>query len=207
MEKKILDSIHYSDLIKNIFDFINIKRKLHIIKYNKKYQKKLNITLDDYKYFNSVIILKSTENENFLLDKKAAKKSQLLKNCLEDDEDFKELNLIDVKSKYLNLIVEFLEHYKDSEPKLPPKPLKDGNVMQYFDDWSKIFFSKLNLEDVIGLSNASNYMDIDCLLIICCSLIAAEMIDKPVEEVQKTFGIENSFTEEEMLEYDNYPIG
>ena len=78
--------------------------------------------------------------------------------------------------------------------------------MQYFDDWSKIFFSKLNLEDVIELTNASNYMDIHCLSLICCSLIAAEMIDKPVEEVQKTFAIENSFTEEEMQEYDHYPI-
>ena len=206
MEKKILDSIHNSDLIKNIFDFINIKRKLNIIKYNKKYQKKLNITLDDYKYLNSVIILKSTENEKFLLNKKAAKKSQLLKNCLEDDEDFKELNLINVNSKYLKLIIEFLEHYKDSEPKIPPKPLKDGNVMQYFDEWSKIFFSKLKLEDVFELVNASNYMDIKCLLELCCSLIVSELIDRPVEEVHKAFGIENDMTEEEMKEYDKYPI-
>ena len=73
MEKKILDSIHYSDLIKNIFDFINIKKKLQIIKYNKKYQKKLNITLDDYKNYKSVIILKSKENEIFFIDKKLLK--------------------------------------------------------------------------------------------------------------------------------------
>jgi hypothetical protein len=32
------------------------------------------------------------------------------------------------------------------------------------------------------------------------------MVDKPVDEVQKTFGIENDMTEEEMKEYDKYPI-
>ena len=206
MEKKILDSIDNSDLIKNIFDFINIKKKLQIIKYNKKYQKKLNITLDDYKNYKSVIILKSKENENFLLDKKAAKRSQLLKDCIEDDEDFKELNLIDVNSKYLNLIVEFLEHYKDSEPKLPPTPLKDSDLMENLDEWSILFFSKLNLEDIISLTNASNYMDIESLLQICCTYIASSMVEHQVDEVQKAFGIENDLTEEEMNEYDLYPI-
>ena len=72
--------------------------------------------------------------------KKLAKRSGLLKNCIEDDENFKELNLIDIDSKFLKIIIEFLEHYKDSEPQLPQTPLKDSNVMQYLDEWSKKFF-------------------------------------------------------------------
>ena len=206
MENKILDKIHNSNLIENIFDFLNIKRKLQIIKFCKKYQKKLNISLKDYMLFKSTIILESIENEKFIIDKKAAKKSQLLKECIEDDEDFKELKFIDINSKYLKLIIEFLEHYKDSEPKLPPVPLKDSNIMQYLDEWSQIFFSKLKLEDIICLINASNFMYIDCLQQICCGIIVSEMIDKPVEEVQKLFGIENDMTEEELSEFDNYPI-
>ena len=156
--------------------------------------------------YNNSIILFSAENEKFIIDKKAAKRSGLLKNCIEDDENFKELNLIDVDSKFLKIIIEFLEHYKDSEPKLPQKPLKDSNVMQYLDEWSKKFFSKLNLEDIISLINASNYMDIKSLIKICCAIIASNMIVFPVEEVQKVFGIENEFTEEELKEYDKYPI-
>ena len=138
--------------------------------------------------------------------KKLAKRSGLLKNCIEDDENFKELNLIDIDSKFLKIIIEFLEHYKDSEPQLPQTPLKDSNVMQYLDEWSKKFFSKLNLEDIISLINASNYMDIKSLIKICCAIIASNMIVLPVEEVQKVFGIENKFTEEELKEYDKYPI-
>ena len=206
MEKKILDKIHNSNLIENIFDFLNIKRKLQIIKFCKKYQKKLNISLKDYMLFKSTIILESIENEKFIIDKKAAKKSQLLKECIEDDEDFKELKFIDINSKYLKLIIEFLEHYKDSEPKLPPKPLEDSNVLQYLDEWSQIFFSKLKLEDIFYLINASNFMTIDCLKQICCGIVASKMVDRPVEEVQKLFGIECGMTEEEMKEYDSYPI-
>ena len=206
MKSKNMDSLHNSNLIKNVFDFLNIKRKLQIIKYSKKYQKKLNISIKDYMSYNNTIILFSAENEKFIIDKKAAKRSGLLKNCIEDDENFKELNLIDIDSKFLKIIIEFLEHYKDSEPKLPPKPLKDSNVMQYLDEWSKKFFSKLNLEDIISLTNASNYMDIGCLMQICCTFIASSMIDHPVDEVQKAFGIEEDLTEEEMKEYDIYPI-
>ena len=206
MKSKNLDSLHNSNLIKNVFDFLNIKRKLQIIKYSKKYQKKLNISIKDYMSYNNSIILFSAENEKFIIDKKAAKRAGLLKNCIEDDENFKELNLIDINSKFLKIIIEFLEHYKDSEPKLPQKPLKDSNVMQYLDEWSILFFSKLNLEDIISLTNASNYMDIECLLQICCTYIASSMVEHQVDEVQKAFGIENDLTEEEMNEYDSYPI-
>ena len=160
---------------------------------------------NDYKsYFNS-IKLKSSENEKFMIDKKAAKRSGLLKERIEADEKFKKINL-KIDSKILKLIIEFLEHYKDSEPQLPQKPLKDSNVWQYLDEWSQKFFSKLNLEDIISLINASNYMDIGCLMHICLAIIASSMIDHPVDEVQKAFGIENDLTEEEMNEYDLYPI-
>ena len=206
MKLKILDSLHNPDLISNAFKFLKNKRKLQLIKYSKKYQKKLNISKNDYKsYFNS-IKLKSSENEKFMIDKKAAKRSGLLKECIEADENFKKMNLIEVDSKILKLIIEFLEHYKDSEPQLPQKPLKDSNVWQYLDEWSKKFFSKLNLEDIISLINASNYMDIESLIQICCAIIASNMIDHPVDEVQNVFGIENNLTEEEMEELENYPI-
>ena len=187
------------NLIKN--DFLNNKRKLQKTKYNKNYQN--NISKKDF--INSIELI-SAENKKFNINKKAAKRSGLLKNCIEDDENFKELNLIDIDSKFLKIIIEFLEHYKDSEPKLPQKPLKDSNVMQYLDEWSKNFFSKINLEDIIPLINASEYMGIECLLTICCAILASKMMDGPIEEVQKKFGIEYDLTEEEMKEYENYPL-
>ena len=39
MNSKNMDSLHNSNLIGNVFDFLNIKRKLQLINYSKKYQK------------------------------------------------------------------------------------------------------------------------------------------------------------------------
>ena len=193
---KILDTIHNSYLIKNIFNFIDIKKKLQILKYNKKYQNIINISLQDYKFFSSNIKLISKENEIFFIDKKAAKKSQLLKDCMDDDEDFKELNLINVNSKYLKLIIEFLEHYKDSEPKIPPKPLND-KFEKLVDEWTKNFFSKLVLDEIYSLTLSSNFMDIKCLLDLCCSYISDSIRGKTPEEIRIMFHINDDFTEEE----------
>ena len=193
---KILDTIHNSYLIKNIFNFIDIKKKLQLLKYNKKYQNIINISLQDYKYFTSYIKLISKENEIFFIDKKAAKKSQLLKDCMDDDEDFKELNLINVNSKYLKLIIEFLEHYKDSEPKIPPKPLND-KFEKLVDEWTKNFFSKLKLDDIFSLILSSNFMNIECLIDLCFAYIADTIKSKSPEEIRNMYNINIVFTEEE----------
>ena len=200
MKKKILDSIKNSYLLEDIFNFIDIKRKLQLLKYNKKYKKKLNITLADYKdfhfYINSYIKLISTENEVFFIDKKAAKKSGLLKNCMDDDEDFKELNLIKVNSKNLKLIIEFLEHYKDSEIKELERPLSD-RFEKLVDDFTNNFFSQLNFDDIFEILNVCNFMDIKCLIELCSAFIADKIKGKTPEEIKILFNINNNFTEEE----------
>ena len=78
--------------------------------------------------------------------------------------------------------------------------------MQYLDEWSKNFFSKINLEDIISLFYASKLMDIECLFTICSAIIASKMMDLPIEELQKIFGIDDDLTEEEKKEYEKYPI-
>ncbi|GAB2263576.1 hypothetical protein Droror1_Dr00025710 [Drosera rotundifolia] len=57
---------------------------------------------------------------------------------------------------------------------------------------------ELAMVHVLGSSTeAANYMDIKGLLDLFCQSAADMIIDKTVEEVQKTFNIENDFTEEE----------
>ena len=185
---KILDTIHNSYLIKTIFNYIDIKKKLQLLKYNKKYQNIINISLEDYIIFASNIKLISEENEIFFIDKKAAKKSQLLKDCMDDDEDFKELNLIKVNSKYLKLIIEFLEHYKDSEPKIPERPLSD-RFEKLVDEWTKNFFSKLKLDDIFSLILSSNFMNIECLLDLSSAYIADTIKGKTPEDIKIMYNI------------------
>ena len=49
-------------------------------------------------------------------------------------------------------------------------------------------------------------MDIPSLLQLSLCRIGSEMLDKPIEEVQKKFEIECDMTEEEKKEYDKYPL-
>ena len=187
-------NLYYSYLIKDILNVKDIQKKLkkksQILKYNKKNQNK------NCKNFASCIKLISKENEVFFINKKAAKKSQLLKDCMDDDENFKELNLVDVNSKYLKLIIEFLEHYKDSEPKIPEKPLND-RFEKSDDEWTKKFFSKLDSNDIFELLLGSNYMNIQCLIELCSAHMADSIKNKTPEEIRKTFNISNDLTEEE----------
>ncbi len=49
--KDILNKIRSSYILKRIFENINQKNRLELIKYNKKFQKRLTIKLKDYKKY------------------------------------------------------------------------------------------------------------------------------------------------------------
>ena len=105
MKNKNQDSLQNQNLIKN--DFLNNKRKLQKTKYNKNYQN--NISKKDF--INSIELI-SAENKKFNINKKAAKRSGLLKNCIEDDENFKKLSPIEIDNKILKLIIEYLLKFR-----------------------------------------------------------------------------------------------
>ena len=54
--------------------------------------------------------------------------------------------------------------------------------------------------------NADNYLQIDGLINILAAKLAHEMCNCDVEEQRRKFGIEGDMTEEEIAEYDNYPL-
>ena len=68
------------------------------------------------------------------------------------------------------------------------------------------FLGNKSLEDVVNLVNAANYLDISDLINLASARLASEMINCPVEEARKKFGIKTDMTEEEKAEYDKYPI-
>jgi S-phase kinase-associated protein 1 len=155
---------------------------------------------------NSEITLVSSENKQFKIAEKAAVRSKLIQGILTDYEKGEDLPLPEVNSETLETVIKYLEHYVNDEPKEIPKPLKDGDLSKILEPWDYEYISKVSLENSIKLVNAANYMDIGSLLQLSCCRIASEMVDRPVDEVQKLFGIECDMTEEEMKEYDKYPI-
>ena len=152
------------------------------------------------------ITLKSSDVQSFQIGTKAASRSKLINDILKDYQDESDFPLPEVDGKTLKKIIEYLEHYKDSEPKEIPKPLKDSKLENVIEKWDADYILPIPKEDCVSIINAANYMDIPSLLQLACAKIAASMMDLPVEEIQKEFGIENDMTEEEAAEYDKYPI-
>ena len=135
------------------------------------------------------------------------KKSTLLK----DAEGGWEICLNEVDAKNLELIIQYLEHYKDMEPKEIPKPFPERTDEEFMkgilnDDWTYDYLTKPSLEDLINLVNAAYYLQIDGLINIIAAKLAHEMCNCTVEEARQKFGIECDMTEEEIAEIDKYPL-
>ena len=156
--------------------------------------------------------LKSSDNVVKEVDIKLLDKSKLLKGLVEDYQgDDDEIPLNEVDSKNLELIIKYLEHYKDTEPKEIPKPFPERTDDAFLksilnDDWTFDYLQGMTLEESINLVNAANYLQIDGLINILAAKLAHEMCNCDTEEARRKFGIECDFTEEELAEYDKYPL-
>ncbi len=154
---------------------------------------------------NTFITLKSSEGKEFKISEKAAKRAKVFNDLLEDYGKNENIPL-EINSETLESVIKYLEHYENQEPKNIEKPLKSGDLTKVLDTWDYEFISKFSLEKSVDLVNAANYINLDSLLQLSLCRIASEMVDQPIEEVQKKFGIESDMTEEEKKEIDQYPL-
>ena len=156
--------------------------------------------------------LKSSDNIIKEVDKSLLMKSKLLKGLIEDYQgDEEEIPLNEVDSKNLDLILQYLEHYKNDEPKEIPKPFPERTDDEFLkgilnDEWTFNYLQNISLEGLINLVNAANYLQIDGLINIIAAKLAHEMCNCEIEEARKKFGIECDMTEEEIAEIDKYPL-
>ena len=156
--------------------------------------------------------LKSSDGKIFEVPIDILQKSTLFKDMNQSDEDEEnEIELKEVDGKNLERIIEYLKHYKDIEPKEIPKPFPDRTDDAFLrsilnDDWTFDYIQSMTLEEAINLVNAANYLQIDGLINILTAKLSHEMCNCDVEEQRRKFGIECDMTEEELAEYDKYPL-
>ena len=155
--------------------------------------------------------LKTSDNIIKEVDSNILMKSKLLYGLLEDFEEEELFSLPDVDSKYLELVIKYLEHYKDFEPKEVPKPFPERTDEEFMkgilnDQWTYDYLTNQTIEELINLVNAADYLQIDGLINIIAAKLAHEMCNCEVEEARKKFGIECDMTEEEIAEIDRYPL-
>ena len=154
-----------------------------------------------------IVKLKSSDGKLYEVPYDVIKKSKLLENSNED-ENIILLNEID--SKNFDLVLQYLNHFKDKEPKEIPKPFPERTDEEFFrsileDDWTYNFL-QMSIEDAISLVNAADYLQLDGLINLLAAKLAHEMCNCEVEEARRKFGIECDMTEEEIEEYDKYPL-
>ena len=150
--------------------------------------------------------LKSSDGQSFQVDLVAIKKSGLVNEKIQKNPEETDIHLPEVEGKTLKKIVEYLLHYKDTDPKEIPRPLKDSKIENVLDKWDYEFIIGISMADCIDLINAANYMDILPLLKLACARVAAKMIELPLDEVVSTFEIECDMSEEETMQFDKYNL-
>ena len=149
---------------------------------------------------NEEIILISSESNPVEIKAKAAKRSNLIKEFIQD---FPENNipLNSINYKTLLKIKEYLEHYENSEPKDIRQPLPKKDFKNIVDSWDYNFIDLQN-ETIFEIMLAANYMDIRPLLNLTCAKIASEITGKNEQQIRDLFkmgkdcGIDENETED-----------
>ena len=159
-----------------------------------------------------MVKLKSNEKKIFEVPIDILWKSKLISGIVEDASDQnREILLKYLNNKQLEKVIEYLQHYKNIEPKQIPKPFPTSTDDDFLrsilnDDWTFNYVQSLSLEETMLLMNCSYYLEINGLYEILGAKVAHEMANCDVEEARKKFGIECDMTEEEMAEIDKYPL-
>ena len=143
------------------------------------------------------VILISSDGEKIEISAKAAMRSTLIKDSIQDcRDDVIEFTANNVKGNILKKIVEYLEHYKDTEPKEIERPLPSQNFKECVDEFD-FNFTDIDLDMIFEIVLASNYLDIKPLLELASAKVASILKGKTTEEIRRTFNITNEFTPEE----------
>ena len=159
-----------------------------------------------------IVKLKSKDNQIYEVSIDLLEKAKLISGIVEDASDEDDtIFLREIDEINLIRIIDYLVHYQKEEPKEIPKPFPDRTDDAFLrsilnDDWTFDFLQNMTLEEAIHLVNAANYLEIDGLINILAAKLAHEMCNCDVEEARRKFSIQGDFTEEELAEYDNYPL-
>ena len=153
------------------------------------------------------ITLISQEGDEFQVAVEVAKKSETIKNLIEDiGVDDGKIPLPNVTSKILAKVIEYCNWHHEN-PTAVPEDNKDEDEPCRTDDiieWD-LEFCKVDQPTLFELVLAANYLDIKELLDLTCKTIANMIKGKTPEEIRKTFNIKNDFTpeEEEQIRKEN----
>ena len=123
------------------------------------------------------------EGELFEIPVEAAKKSALLCNIIEDSGCEGEIPIPNMKKSILGKIIEYCEHYRESDPKPIPQPLVSEELAENgVEEWDIKFIDLEEVDDLIDMMVAANFFEIDGLIALTSAKMACFVKGKPIEE-------------------------
>lgn len=142
------------------------------------------------------LTLISQEQEKYVVPKKVALMSELIRTIVEGDSSDKEIPLPHVKGSVLHKVVLYMKYHADNVAKEIEKPLKSPIMSEVVEQWDADFV-EIEQEQLFDLILAANYLHIRTLLDLACAKIASILKNKTPEQIRKTLNLQNDFTPEE----------
>lgn len=135
----------------------------------------------------------SSDNKVFNVSKEIGRKSELIKNIIEDLDQDIEIPLQQVKSDTLEKVLEYCTHYKDTS-------FIENKDLENINEWDKSYIN-VDQETLNDIILAANFMNIPDLLELSCKTVANQLKNKSLDEIREFFGMpENKETENKETE-------
>ncbi|QDS70059.1 hypothetical protein FKW77_004287 [Venturia effusa] len=145
------------------------------------------------------ISLTASDGVDVSVDRKAAMRSVLIKNLLEDLGEAatqEPIPVPNVNEAVLRKVIEWCDHHKDDPVSASDDDSDSRKKSTDIEDWDQKYMS-VDQEMLFEIILAANYLDIKALLDVGCKTVANMIKGKSPEEIRKTFNIQNDFTPEE----------
>ena len=144
------------------------------------------------------ITLVAKDGEKVVTDQRIKEFSVLIKNIVEDSGIQEEIPLVSVTKAILDKIIEYCQHHSYIVPPPIKKPIPTDKIEDAVSDpWDAEFINGFEEDPLIDLTLASKYMDIKCVLDLCCGKIASMFKGKTIDELRAKYNIQEEFTPEE----------
>ncbi|KAF6172318.1 hypothetical protein GIB67_024940 [Kingdonia uniflora] len=152
-------------------------------------------------------ILKSSDDEEFVVNEAIALQSETIRHMIEDDCANKPIPLPNVSTDILLKVLEYCNHhiFESSDKPILAEEDKKGKANKLVDRERELKlwdaeFVKVDQVTLFELILAANYLDIKDLYELTCQTVADIVMGMPPEDIQNYFQVTNDFTDEEMAE-------
>ena len=135
------------------------------------------------------INLKSKGGKRVAIKLKAAMNSNFIRNYNIDYPN-EDVYLKNIKHRTLIKIKKYLEHYMHNTPKKIEMPLPNKDFKECIDEWDYDFIN-CDIEIILELMVAANFLDINSLLDLTSAKIASLIKGKNPDEIRRILNMEN----------------